>query len=218
MQYVKCNLSTHNKANVIIRSALAILLTIHCLGLSVTSTAGSKDDGYIKTIKNFQNTAIGRQFLDSSYAYAVFPTVAKAGIGIGGAHGKGRVYTRGKMVGGTTVTQVSIGFQLGGQAYSQIVFMKDRRAYDAFTSGNFEIEAGLSAIAVNAHIGAQAGTSGASASSGLHPSQTEQMETGYYKGLAVLTAGKGGLMYEASVAGQKYTFMPKNADQVVTAY
>lgn len=163
---------------------------------------------YSETVENFRQTAIGRQFFELSYAYAVFPMIAKVGFGIGGAHGKGVVYRGGEIVGKVSVSQLSLGLQAGGQAYSQIVFMQDKRAFDEFTSGNFEVEAGLSATAVNARAGVQVGTSGASASGGLHPAETEQAKTKFYKGVAALTAGKAGLMYEASIAGQKYEFEP----------
>jgi uncharacterized membrane protein len=90
------------------------------------------------------------QVFDNSYGYAVFPTIGKGGLGVGAAHGKGRVYAQGKYVGDTSMTQVSFGLQAGGQAYSQIIFFEDKRAFDEFTSGNFEFGAGVSAVAITA--------------------------------------------------------------------
>ena len=78
---------------------------------------------------------------DKCYGYTVFPTIGKAAVGIGGAHGKGTVYVGGKHVGDTSMTQVTIGLQLGGQAYREIIFFEDKAAFDAFTSGNFEFGA-----------------------------------------------------------------------------
>ena len=147
------------------------------------------------------------KFFKSAYGYAVFPTIAKAGVGIGGAHGKGRVYEIGQHVGDTTVTQVSVGLQLGGQAYSQIIFFEDQRAFREFTSGNFEFGAEASAVAITAAAGAKASTAGSSAgaSGGKHDAATVGK---YYKGMATFTVAKGGLMYEASVGGQKFSYSP----------
>jgi lipid-binding SYLF domain-containing protein len=127
-------------------------------------------------------------FFEKAYGYAVFPTVAKAGMGIGGAYGKGKVYEKGTLIGTSSLTQLTIGFQLGGQAYSEIIFFKDKKALDDFKSGNFELGAQASAVAV---------TAGASA------------DADYDKGVAIFTQAKGGLMYEASVGGQKFSFKPK---------
>src|SRR5262249_55991709 len=91
-----------------------------------------------------------------------FPRIGKGGVGGGAAHGKGRVYEQGKYVGDTSMTQVSVGFQAGGQAYSQIVFFQDKRSFDEFTSGNFEFAAGVSAVAITAGVSGSAGTHGSS--------------------------------------------------------
>jgi lipid-binding SYLF domain-containing protein len=128
-----------------------------------------------------------KKFFDKAYGYAVFPTVGKGAIGIGGAYGKGVVYERGKPIGSVSLSQLSWGFQLGGQAYSEIIFFKDKAALNTFTDGNFEFGAGLSAVAL---------TAGASA------------DTDYSKGVAVFTMAKGGLMYEASISGQKFSYTP----------
>lgn len=126
-------------------------------------------------------------FFDKARGYAVFPSVGKAGFGIGGAHGSGVVYKQGKAIGTTTLTQLTIGFQLGGQVYSEIIFFKDQAALDRFTKGQFELGAQASAVAV---------TAGAAAN------------VDYSEGVAIFTMTKGGLMYEASVGGQKFSFEP----------
>ncbi len=126
-------------------------------------------------------------FFKKAYGYAVFPTVAKAGMGIGGAYGKGKVYKRRRLIGTVSLTQITIGFQLGGQAYSEIIFFEDKAALDDFTEGNYELGAQASAVAA---------TTGAS------------INADYSGGVAVFTVAKGGLMYEASVGGQKFTFTP----------
>jgi lipid-binding SYLF domain-containing protein len=166
-------------------------------------------DEYSDTVKIFRDAGESGKFFDKSYGYAVFPTVGKAGVFIaGGAYGKGRVYARGKYVGDTELKQLSVGPQLGGQGYSQIVFFEDKRAFDEFTSGNFEFAAQASAVAITAGASAGATTAGSSAgaSGGKHDATTVG---NYYKGMAVFTVAKGGLMYEASIGGQKFSYTKK---------
>jgi len=160
----------------------------------------------------FESAPELRPYFDNAYGYAVFPAVGKGGIGVGGAYGKGRVYEQGKVVGSVTLTKVSIGFQLGGQAFSEIIFLQDKRAFDEFVSGRFEFDASASAIVVTAGAQARAGTDGASASAGTGPASTTQIELGYNKGMAVFIHPLGGLMYEASIGGQKFKFTPLTAE------
>jgi len=162
-------------------------------------------DDYSDTIATFQKAGESGTFFANSYGYAVFPSIAKGGLGIGAAHGKGKVYEQGKYVGDTKMTQVSVGLQAGGQAYSQIVFFEDKRAFDEFTSGNFEFGAGVSAVAITAGVSGSTGTTGTSAgaSGGKNDANTKGK---YNKGMAIFTVAKGGLMYEASVAGQKFSY------------
>ena len=127
-------------------------------------------------------------FLDKAYGYAVFPSVGKGAIGIGGAHGSGVVYEKGKAIGKSSLSQVTIGLQLGGQEYREIIFFEDKAALDRFTGGNFEFSAQASAVAVK---------EGASA------------DSDFEGGVAVFTMAKGGLMFEASIGGQKFSFEPR---------
>ena len=169
-------------------------------------------DEYETTIGVFRNAGESAWFFDNSYGYAVFPTIGKGGIGIGGAHGKGRVYEQGVHVGDTAMTQVTLGFQLGGQVYSQMIFFQDRRAFDEFTGGNFEFGAQATAVAITAGVSAAATTSGSSAGASGGKSNASTVGD-YYKGMATFTVAKGGLMYEASIGGQKFRYTP-----LVTAY
>ena len=166
-------------------------------------------DDYADTIKVFQDAGQSGEFFKKSYGYAVFPTIGKGGIGIGGAHGKGRVYAQGKYVGDTSMTQVTAGFQLGGQAFSQIIFFEDKRAFDEFTSGNFEFGAQATAVAITAGASASTSTTGTSAgaSGGKHDASTKG--SSFYKGMATFTVAKGGLMYEATLGGQKFSYKAK---------
>ena len=127
-------------------------------------------------------------YFSKARGYIVYPSVGKAGFGIGGAHGTGVVYEAGKAIGSSSLTQVSFGFQLCGQVYSEIVFFQDKAAMNKFKKGEIEVSAQVSAIAVTAAISAK---------------------TDFKDGIAIFTLGKGGLMYEASVAGQKLSFKAK---------
>jgi lipid-binding SYLF domain-containing protein len=159
------------------------------------------------TVKAFRQAEQTRKYFDGAYGYAVFPSIGKGGIGIGAAHGKGRVYERGKLIGEATMNQVSAGAQLGGQVFSEIIFFQDQRALREFASGDFEFGAGASAVAITAGAGAEAGTGGAGATASAGRSDAA-LAGGYYKGMATFTVAKGGLMYSATLSGQKFKFKP----------
>jgi lipid-binding SYLF domain-containing protein len=166
-------------------------------------------DRYSDTVQLFKDAGSSSTFFGHCYAYAVFPTIGEGGFIAGGAHGTGRVYVGGTHVGHASMTQLSLGFQAGGKAYSEIIFFEDKRALDEFESGSFEFAAGASAIAVTAGANASAGTTGAEsgASGGKKDATTDA--PGYFKGMAVFTIAKGGLMYAVTVAGQKFSYTPK---------
>jgi lipid-binding SYLF domain-containing protein len=124
---------------------------------------------------------------DEAHGYVVFPTVGKGAIGIGGARGKGWVYEQGQRIGKATLTQVTIGFQLGGQAYSEVIFFKDDAALENFKRGHLKLDAQASAVALTERVSA---------------------DLAYRHGVAIVTRAEGGLMYEASVGGQKLSFHP----------
>lgn len=164
-------------------------------------------DSYDDARRSFENAGESAAFFKTSFGYALFPTIGKGGIGVGAAHGRGRVYARDRHVGDSTMTQLTVGFQLGGQAYSQIIFFEDHRAFKEFTSGNFEFSAQATAVAITAGVSAEANTGGgtaAGASGGRNDAAT--VHGGYRKGMAIFTIAKGGLMYEAVLGGQKYTY------------
>jgi lipid-binding SYLF domain-containing protein len=118
------------------------------------------------------------------------------------------VYEKGKYVGDTSVTQITAGFQLGGEAYSQIIFFQDKRAFDEFTAGNFEFGAQAQAVAITAGASAAATTTGSTA--GASVTQHDQRNVAEaYKGMTTFTVAKGGLMYEASIGGQKFNYKKK---------
>ncbi len=181
------------------------------LSLLLLTTGMALAGKYEDSIALFKNAGDSAEFFSRSYAYAVFPTIGEGGFIVGGAHGKGRVYVHGKLVGDTTMTQLSAGFQAGGKAYSQIVFFEDKRALDEFESGSFEFAAGVSAVAITAGASASAGTTGAVSGASGGKKDATTTSGGYQKGMAVFTIAKGGLMYTATVAGQKFTYTPRGA-------
>ncbi|MGH7514980.1 MAG: YSC84-related protein [Gemmatimonadales bacterium] len=156
--------------------------------LALAPAAARAQEDVPPVIAKFKEKDPGMEKIFSdAVGYAVFPTVGKGAIGIGGARGKGWVYQRGGVIGNSTLTQVSIGFQLGGQAYSEIVFFQTRQALDNFKLGHLKLDAQASAIALTARASA---------------------DLAYRNGVAIVTMAKGGLMYEASVGGQKFSFTP----------
>jgi len=127
-------------------------------------------------------------FFDKAHGYAVFPSVGKAGMGIGGAYGKGVVYEEGEEIGRTTLKQLSMGFQFGGESYREIIFFQDEKTLTDFKKGNYELGAQATAVALKKGAAKNAD---------------------FDEGVAVFTQTKGGLMFDVSVAGQKFTFEPK---------
>jgi lipid-binding SYLF domain-containing protein len=163
--------------------AVAVLATASAFLLPAPARAGMDDAAVIAKFEE-KDPGMAKQFA-GAYGYAIFPSVGKGAIGIGAAHGKGRVYEQGKRVGNSTLSQVSIGFQLGGQAYSEVIFFKDKTALDDFKRGDFEFDAQASAIALTTRA---------------------SRDLAYNRGVAIVTMAKGGLMYEASVGGQKFSY------------
>jgi lipid-binding SYLF domain-containing protein len=186
----------------------AIRATLVFILLSLSSHMAQADE-YADTIKVFKNAGESGAYLDNSVGYAVFPTIGKGGIGIGGAYGKGKVYSHGNVIGTSDMAQVTIGLQLGGQAFSQIIFFENEGALKDFTSGNFEFSADASAVAITASVSAGASTGGG-ASAGVSGGKNDADTTsyGFRKGMAIFTVAKGGLMYQAALGGQKYSFEP----------
>lgn len=126
--------------------------------------------------------------LDKAPGYAVFPTVGKGAIGLGGAYGKGVFYEGGKIVGYCDLTQATIGFQLGGQSYTELIVFSTKEAAESFKSGHFAFDAQATAVALQSGAGANAKFS---------------------NGVAVFTMNEAGLMYEASVGGQKFSYQAR---------
>lgn len=151
------------------------------------STARDESDAAAVIAKFKQKDPGLAKVFDESAGYVVFPTVAKGGLGIGGARGKGYVYQHGHLIGNSTLSQLTIGLQAGGQAYSEVIFFKDGPALQNFKQGHLKFDAQVSAVALTERASA---------------------DLAYRNGVAIVTMAEGGLMYEASVGGQKLSFHP----------
>ena len=139
-------------------------------------------------IATFKSDADVAKWFNTAYGYAVFPSITKAGVVVGGAGGGGRVFEKGTYIGDAHVSQATIGAQLGGQSFSEVIFFETKAALDRFKENKFELSAGLSAVAA---------------------AEGKSKDAKYADGVAVFTHAKKGLMAEASVGGQKFKFTPK---------
>lgn len=182
-------------------SLLAVLVSV---GASVSARA----DVYTDAANVFRNAKASAPYFSGSYGYAVFPTVGKGGFILAGGYGRGRVFVAEDPVGDTTLTQASVGFQIGGQAYTQIIFFEDERAFREFSEGGFEFSGQVNATVIKASAQATAGTAGSTAGASGGTDDIESVSPGYYKGMAVFIVATGGLMFEASVGGQRFSYKP----------
>ena len=160
------------------------------LGVVVTGYSQDKDEKLIADAQEAKAEFIKTDdkmasLFENAYGYVIFPNVGKGAIGVGGAAGNGMVYEQGKLIGRASMTQVTIGLQLGGQAYREVIFFESKKDLDRFKESKYEMSAQVSAVAA---------ASGASA------------DAKYKDGVQVYTMEKGGLMYEASVGGQKFKY------------
>lgn len=191
--------------NMSLRRVLPLFVLLALAAFPAARALAATDE---ETIKVFRDAGESGQFFDKCYGYAVFANVGKGGIGVGAAHGTGRVYEKGKVVGDVKMNQVSVGAQLGGQSYSEIIFFEDKRAFDEFTRGEFEFGAEVSAVAITAGASARVGTGGIGAAKNVGTDKADTISR-YHDGIAVFTLVKGGLMYEATVGGQKFSYQKR---------
>jgi lipid-binding SYLF domain-containing protein len=169
------------------------MIAAAALGAAARPAAASDERDALEVVATYKqkHKALPKAFADA-HGYAVFPNVGKGGLGLGAAHGNGWVYERGALVGRSSLHQLTIGLQLGGQSYSEVVLFQTRDAFEDFKRGKLKLDAQASAIALNARASA---------------------DLAYRNGVAIITMAKGGLMYEASVGGQKFSFKPLDGDR-----
>ena len=187
------------------------LIRVMLVSVFLFGGASAWATSYSDAIKIFRNAGESGKYFETAYGFAIFPTIGKGGLVVGGAYGEGRVFVADKHVGNSTMTQLTVGAQIGGQAYSQIIFFEHEEAFKSFTSGNFEFSAQATAVAVTAGASAEANTGGG-ASAGISGGRNDAAtaSTGYRHGMAIFTVATGGLMFEAALGGQKFTYMPLN--------
>lgn len=173
----------------------------------MTATFAQKVEDFSDTIEKFRNIPQVQPYFESAYAYAVWRRIARGGLGIGAATGKGQVYRNGQVTGFSRLIDITIGLQAGGQAYQQIIFFRTPEVYEKFASGKFQFDASASAVAVTASAQASASTQGAQATAGAGTPKTAAAG-GYQNDMQVFTMAVGGLMYQATIGGQKYDFKP----------
>lgn len=192
------------------------MISVLAIGVLGLGAAPAWADDYQDTIKNFKKAEVTGKFFSGAHGYAVFPTIGKGGAVVGGAFGRGRVFEKGRYIGDVAMTQLSLGFQLGGQGFSQIIFFENEAALKEFTKGEYEFGAEASAVAITLSAGAKAGTTGAAATASADQ-HTAKVAGVYNNGMATFTIVKGGAMYEAAVAGQKFRYKPKAAAKAKAA-
>ena len=183
------------------------MLALIAVALPITASAQRVND-LSETIDVFSGIPVVRPFLENSYGYAVWARIARGGLGFGAATGRGQVYVNGQVTGFSRLFDVSIGFQAGGQVYRQIIFFENQAAYEEFADGSFSFDAQASAIAVTASAQASSSTRGSQASVGAATSTELAGAEAYHNGMRVFTMAVGGLMYQATIAGQRYNFRP----------
>jgi lipid-binding SYLF domain-containing protein len=167
-------------------------------------------DEYDETIDLFKHAGESALFFKDCYAYAVFPTIGSGGLVVGGARGVGQVYVHDRVTGDVVMTQLSIGLQAGGKAYSEIVFFQDKHYLDQFESGKFEFAVGASAVAITAAASASVGTDRASSEASGGPKDATT-NGDYQTGMAVFTIAKGGFMFAADISGEKFVYTERPA-------
>ena len=176
--------------------------------LLATTALAQKVRDFSDAIDAFKAVPAVQPFFDNSYGYVVWRRIARGGFGIGGATGRGQVYIDGEVTGFSRLFDVSVGFQLGGQVYRQIIFFESKVAYEDFTDGGFEFDAQAAAIAVTASAQASSGTQGSQAAVGAATTSELAAASAYHNGTRVFTMARGGLMYQVTIAGQRYNFRP----------
>ena len=184
-----------------------VFVAVWCVIASAASWSSEVKD-YSKTIALFKQHPLIQKYFESSYAYAVFPLVGKGSFIVGYTRGSGQVYRGDFVTGFTTLNHVSLGFQGGGQVYSQILFFQDERAYEEFTRGGFEVDTRAAAVAVTAGAQAQAGSTGVTSAVSSGSETSVQRGSHYAKGFALFVQSRGGLMLDVSAGVQKFSFTP----------
>jgi lipid-binding SYLF domain-containing protein len=198
-----------------ILTVLMLMLPAAAWAADDAEKAAADNAKYAAAFKKFSETPQIAAMLAEAYGYALFPTVGKGGFIVGGAFGNGRVYVGGRHVGNTSLGQASIGWQFGGEAFSEIVLFKNKDAFEEFTSGKFAFNAEATAVAVNAGAHAKASTAGSSTSAS-DPAPGGAAQGRWSGGMATFVYSKGGLMVGVSLAGQAFDYKPLGGEKAAS--
>lgn len=177
------------------------------VAVMVMSAGVANADVYDDATANFKSIPKTSDFFGNAYGYVIFPEVGKAGLIVGGDHGKGKAYEKGVFVGDASLTQISIGAQAGAKQYAEIIFFQTKADFDKFRAGDFQLAGNAEATAVTLSASASAGTDSSTAAASTE-ADSAKASGGYHKGVAVFTITKGGLMAGVTVSGQKLKFKP----------
>ncbi len=175
------------KNNILRRLVIPVIILAGLMVPASLMAQEKKDLDHCMEAKNalIKEDAAMKGHFENSAGYVIFPSIGKGGMGIGGATGNGIVYEKGKPVGKVNMSQLTIGAQAGGQVYREVIFFENKETLDRLKNDKFEFAAQASAVAVKSGVSANAK---------------------YREGVMVFTQEKGGLMYEATVGGQKFTY------------
>ena len=167
----------------------SIIGVLVCVGALATlgdeKPLGDQVKSAISLFKSDSKTVA--KLFDTAYGYAVLPSVGKGAVGVGGAHGVGQVFEKGSLIGQCELSQVTLGAQLGGQTFDEVIFFETKEALSNFKSNEWAMSAGVSAVAA---------------------AESASADAKYKNGVMVFTIAESGLMFEASVGGQKFRFFP----------
>jgi lipid-binding SYLF domain-containing protein len=180
----------HAKTFAALTSLLALTFLTACNQVPTTSEIQKlqlRSDGARHDFETANPTL--KQYFATSHGYAIFPAVNSAAIGVGGSYGQGVVYENGSRIGTADVTGVNVGLALGGQRFAEVIFFQNQSSFAAFKTGTLEFDARASAVAASTGTGTS---------------------VDYVNGVRVFTQTEGGLMFQASIGGQKFRFMPSN--------
>lgn len=167
-------------------------------------------DKFDDAIASFKSSPKSSTYFEKAYGYAVFPEIGKAGLIVGGEHGDGQVYVKGKQVGTASLTSLSVGAQAGAKEYAEIIFFHKQSDFDKFRGGEFQLAGNMEATLITMNASASAGTetSSAEASTTKYNAATGG---GYNNGVAVFVVARGGLMAGIAVGGQKIKYQATGA-------
>jgi lipid-binding SYLF domain-containing protein len=178
------------------RALLSVVVVAGCAAMNVGCESEPKNQEQQESMRDSARAALTSMqskddtlddVINHAAGYVIFPNVGKGGLVVGGAQGRGEVFEKSNFIGYAQLQQASVGLQAGGQTFRELIVFQDQAALDRFKAGKVEFAANVSAIALKAGAGASAE---------------------FKEGIAVFVQPTGGLMAEAAIGGQRFTFTP----------